>query len=123
QAYERAVQLVRDSKRSANDRIALIEVLGQIGNPSCVPALLNLLTESEPPAVRLAALSALQPFPDRAIAAAVLAQYSKMPSAVRGRAQTLLCSRPASTREFLEAVDSGRIDPKEVPFDQVRRIL
>jgi putative heme-binding domain-containing protein len=65
----------------------------------------------------------LQPFPDAAITAAVLGKYSKMPAGLRARAQTLLCSRPASTRAFLSAVDTGQINPKEVPFDQVRRIL
>jgi putative heme-binding domain-containing protein len=88
-----------------------------------LPVLLKLLTETEPAAIRMAVLSALQPFPDRTIAAAVLAQYAKMSAALRGRAQTLLCSRLPSALEFLDAVDSGRINPKEVSFDQVRRIL
>ncbi|HLJ93896.1 MAG TPA: ThuA domain-containing protein, partial [Gemmataceae bacterium] len=123
QAYERALSFVRTSKRSTTERISLIEVLGQIGNPRCVPDLLSLLADTEPPAIRMAALSALQPFPDPTIAATVLARYAKMPSALRSRAQTLLCSRPASTRAFLEAVDRGQIGPQEVSFDQVRRIL
>jgi putative membrane-bound dehydrogenase-like protein len=123
QAYERALQLITDSQRSVSERTRLIEILGQIGNPTAVPTLLNLLGESEPIAVRMAVLSALQPFPDRAIADAVLAQYPQMPPRLRSRAQTLLCSRTVSTRAFLDAVNRGRINPKEVPFDQVRHIL
>jgi putative heme-binding domain-containing protein len=46
-----------------------------------------------------------------------------MPADLRGRAQTLLCARPASTHAFLLLVDGGKIDPKDVPFDQVRRML
>jgi putative membrane-bound dehydrogenase-like protein len=123
QAQERALRLITDSKSAVEQRTRLIEVLGQTGNAASVPALSRLLAASEPAAVQMAALSALQPFPDRTIAEAVLAQYPHMSPALRGRAQTLLCSRPASTRAFLDAMDRGRINPKEVPFDQVRRIL
>jgi putative heme-binding domain-containing protein len=122
-AYERALQLILDAKLSTKDRTFLIEILGQIGNPGCVPAVLKLLGQSQPTAIRMAALSALQGFSGGTITDAVLAAYPKMSSALRGRAQTLLCSRAASTRAFLEAVDKGTINPKEVPFDQVRRML
>src|SRR5262249_19369327 len=54
-AYERALQLVTEQKTPATDRALLIEVLGQIGNPRCVPTLLKLLAESEPLAIRSAA--------------------------------------------------------------------
>ena len=50
-----------------------------------MPTLLKLLVESEPVAVRMAALSALQPFPDRTIADAVLARYPQMPPSVAER--------------------------------------
>jgi putative membrane-bound dehydrogenase-like protein len=123
EAYPRALQLAADSRIPTSDRTALIEVLGQIGNAACVPTLLKLLAGSEPAGVRMATLSALQTFADERIADAVLAGYPKMPSALRARAQTLLCSRPGSTRSFLAAVDGGKINPKEVPYDQVRRIL
>jgi putative membrane-bound dehydrogenase-like protein len=122
-AYDRALRVIADSKVSPGDRASLIEVLGQIGKAECVPALLKLLGPSEPNSIRLAALSALQPFSDTRIADRVLALYPGLPGDLRGRAQTLLCSRLASTRAFLRAVDNGRIDPKEVPFDQVRQIL
>src|SRR5262249_31659563 len=39
-----------------------------------------------------------------------------------GRAQTLLCGRPASALAFLQAVDAGKVGPREVPLDQLRRI-
>ena len=36
--------------------------------------------------------------------------------------QSLLCSRQASSLEFLKAVDAGRIPPRDVPLDQLRRM-
>jgi putative membrane-bound dehydrogenase-like protein len=122
EAYDRALQLAADRKRAQADRIGLIEILGQIARPASVPTLLKLLAAAEPKTVRMATLSALQPFSDRQISDTVLALYPQMPADLRGRAQTLLCSRPASTLEFLQAVDAGRINPKEVPLDQLQRV-
>jgi putative membrane-bound dehydrogenase-like protein len=122
EAYDRAVHLAADAKAPTPQRLALIEVLGQIGNADCVPALMDLLADSQPANIRQAALAGLQPFPDPAITETVLARYPQMPANLRGRAQSLLFSRPASTLKFLQAVDSGRIASKEVGPDQLRRI-
>jgi putative heme-binding domain-containing protein len=122
EAYDRALSLAADAKRSEADRATLIDLLGQVGKPECVPVLLKVLSEGKGDSVRGAALSALQTFPDAAIADKVLALYPSMSSALRGKAQTLLLSRPASTLKFLQAVDAGQISPKEVPLDQLFRI-
>jgi putative membrane-bound dehydrogenase-like protein len=122
EAYDRALTLAADAKRSEADRATLIDLLGQVGKPECVPVLLKVLSEGKGDAVRGAALSALQTFPDAAIADKVLALYPAMSSALRVKAQTLLLSRPASTLKFLQAVDAGQISPKEVPLDQLFRI-
>jgi putative heme-binding domain-containing protein len=103
--------------------VALLEILGQIGGPDYVPVLLDRLDGKESKAIRQAALSALQSFQDPRIAETVLASYTRLPADLRGRAQTLLCSRVDSTRALLEAVDAGKIAPKEISLDQVRRIL
>ncbi|HEV3257805.1 MAG TPA: HEAT repeat domain-containing protein, partial [Gemmataceae bacterium] len=121
--YERALQRAADLKAPAGDRQGLIQVLGQLGKPACVPIFVKLLDGSQPHGVRLSALAALQPFPDRRIADTVLALYPKMPGDLRANAQTLLLSRPGSARQFLQAVDRGRISPKEVPFTQLRQVL
>ena len=61
-----------------------------------------------------------KPSPTSASRRAVLDAYPKLSAALRGQAQTLLCSRPASALAFLQAVDAGKINPKEVPLDQLR---
>lgn len=122
EAYAKALQLAADSRASTRDRADLIEILGQIGKPDCVPTLLKVFSGGDVDGVRMAALSALQAFPDRQIAETVLALYPKLSAGLRTRAQTLLCSRPASAIEFLKAVDGGRINSKEVPLDQLQRI-
>ena len=122
-ARDRALQLAADRNAPQRDRLGLIEVLGQIGDPAAVPVLLRLLEADEPDAVRLAVLSALQPFADQRIAAKVLTLYPQMPPTLRGRAQMLLGSRPASALALVQAVDAGRIAPADVPLDQVRRLV
>jgi putative heme-binding domain-containing protein len=122
-AYERALQMIVDSKLDEQDRIHLIEALGQIGKPECVPALQELLAKSKSNALRLAALSALQAFPDPQVANHVLFLYPNLSGDLGTRAQTFLFSRPGSALAFLQAVDAGRIPPADVPLDQLRRAI
>jgi putative membrane-bound dehydrogenase-like protein len=122
-AYERALQVAADTKAPERERASLIEILGQAGKPDIVPLLLQVLGESGKSALQGAALTALQPFPDRQVGDAVLALYPRLSGDLRSRAQTLLLNRPVSALELLQAVDAGRVNPKEIPLDSVRRVL
>ena len=121
-AYEQAINRAGDDKAPEADRIALIDLLGQVGKPDCVPMLLHALTDAPSDALRGAVLSALQPFSDPSISNEVLGLYPKLSADLKGRAQSLLCGRAASSLELLKAVDAGRIAPREVPLDQLRRM-
>jgi putative membrane-bound dehydrogenase-like protein len=121
-AYDEAVGRLANSKMPQGDRLGLIELLGQAGDSQIVPLLLKLLDVNEPNAIRLAALSALQPFDSPTIAEAVLTAYPNMSAGLRIRSQSLLCSRKSGTLALLRAIDSGKIASKEVPPDQVHRM-
>ncbi len=121
-AYEQAVKRAGDAKAADADRIALIDLLGQVGKPDCLPTLLRALTDARSDAVRAADLTALQPFADPKIADEVLNLYPKWSADLKGRAISLLCGRAASSLAFLKAVDSKRIAPREAPLDQLRRM-
>lgn len=122
-AYEETLRFIVDAKTPAADRAGLIEIAGQMGKPGCVPAFLKLLADSQDSKVRLAVLAALQPFQDKQIADTVLELYPKFPADLRPRAQGLLCNRPASALALLQAVDAGKITPKEVALDQLKRVV
>jgi putative membrane-bound dehydrogenase-like protein len=122
-APERALSLVADQKTALPDRMSLIETLGQVGQPGSVPILLRLLRQPEPSAVRRASLSALQEFASPEVSHALLDLYPELPPDLRVRVQALLCSRPISARDFLQAVDGGVISPKEVSFELVRQAV
>ncbi|MBV9125860.1 MAG: ThuA domain-containing protein [Planctomycetes bacterium] len=122
-ALERTLELVRDVHTAAADRLALMEVLGQRHPPEALPVLLSLLAGQEPANIRQAALAALASYPDQRVPETVLALYPQLPAGLRAQAQSLLCSRRESARQFLLAVDAGRIAAREVPLDQLRRVL
>jgi putative membrane-bound dehydrogenase-like protein len=121
-AYEQALREAGDAKAPDADRIALIDLLGQTDKAECVPTLLKTLVEAKSDALRAAVLSALQPFADPQIAVDVLSQYPKYSADLKGRALSLLCGRAASGLELLKAVDAGRIVPRDIPLDQLRRL-
>jgi putative membrane-bound dehydrogenase-like protein len=122
-ANARALERVADHRAPPGERVALVEVLGQVGKPDSVPPLLRLLEGPEPVAVRRAALSALEHVGGAPVADHILAAYPRLPADLRGPAQALLMSRAASARAFLTAVDQGQVNPHEIPVDQVRRAL
>jgi putative membrane-bound dehydrogenase-like protein len=121
-AYDEVKGRVANAKTPANVQAALLEFLGEVGRKDCVPLLLKVLAEARSDRVRAAALTALQPFPDPAITAAVLARYPKFSGSLKSRARSLLASRPASALALLKAVDAGKVSPKELPLDQVRQL-
>jgi putative membrane-bound dehydrogenase-like protein len=120
-AYDSLVRRAADAPTPEGDRIALLELLGQVGRPGCVPVLLEVLEGAKTDGVRTAALGALQSFPEPRIAERVLALYPKLSAGLKSRARSLLVSRPPSALLLLQAVDAGRIDAKEIPLDQLQQ--
>ena len=121
EALDRALQVAGDPRAAAADRLALIELLGQVEKADTISVLLRLLDPSEKEPIRLAALTALQAFKDPRIAETVVGLYPKMPARLKSRAQSLLFSRADSALAFLKAVDQGSVAVKEVAPDQLRR--
>jgi putative heme-binding domain-containing protein len=122
-AFDDALKAVEDAGLPAGDRAALIEILGQSGKNECLAPMLRLLQSETDAKLRLALLGALQPYADKRVSDAVLALYPQLAPAVRSRAQTLLLGRPASALDFLKDVDAGRVNAKDVPLDQLQRLM
>jgi putative heme-binding domain-containing protein len=70
----------------------------------------------------MAALTALEPYDDPSIGAAVLRLYGQFNDDLRDVARTLLVSRKTWALQMLEAVDQGKIDPATVPAEAVRKL-
>ncbi len=125
QAVKRSLKLATDEKTDAARRLEVIRVFGEVDQPRCVPVLLDVLKASPSAAVKREALSALQRYDDPAVPTRVLELYADTltdKDGLRAAAHALLSSRPAWALQFLQAVDSGKINPRRVPLDVVRRV-
>jgi putative membrane-bound dehydrogenase-like protein len=121
-AFEAALRRVGDESYSRAERESLIEVLGQTASPDCIPALLGIWERADSEKLRGAALEALQHFPDLRVADALVKTYPQSSAALRTRARNALCSRASWSMVLVTAVDDGRIDPKEISLEQVRKM-
>ncbi len=119
-AHDRAVALAADPHVPRATRLAMLQLLGDVGRPDCVVAVLKLLGGREPEAVQMAALGTLQRFDREEIATALLAHYPKMPPRLRARTTEVLFSRKSWARAFLREIDAGRFAAQEVPAEQLR---
>ncbi|MCI0457098.1 MAG: c-type cytochrome [Gemmataceae bacterium] len=122
QAIDEALKVVADAKASGKERLRLLQVFGEVKQPRAVPALLGVVKGAGDPALRRAALTALQPHDDSKVGAAVVALYAALPAEVRATAEALLVSRKTWAQQLLGAVDAGKIEKRLVSLDSVRRL-
>lgn len=121
-AGQRILQLIADTKMPTATRVALVQALGQMGEPSCVPHLLALLSLEEAHDVEIAALRAVAAFDDDRIPARILAEYSRYSDKLKGICRQVLFSRPGWALAFLSKIDQGQFDAKQVPVDDLRSL-
>ena len=123
EAVAEALRLLADERADRSHRIQLLQVLGEVRRPACVPVVLRLAAHSSDNALRSAALSALAAYDDPAIATEVLAAYPNMSDDVLAAAQGLLASRRGWAIRFLAAIEERRIDAQTVPREVVEKLL
>jgi putative membrane-bound dehydrogenase-like protein len=119
QARDTARARIRETSAPDADRIALIELLGQLGRPEDAALLVETLEHGSNPAIELAALAALGQFPQPVPAAPLLKHYQHASPTVRTRILSLLCTRTTWARALLDAIDRGDIAPKVLSPAQV----
>ena len=118
-----ARRLVANSHADQADRLAMIELLGQLHGPDDLPVLLALVEPAASQALQRAALAAIGQFQQPEIAAALLARYRSASPPIGERMIGLLCSRPAWARELLAAVARGDIAPKALSTTDAQLIV
>lgn len=121
-ALDQALQTVADEKADISQRLQLVQVLGEVKQPRCVPALVGLLASTKDDTLKMAALTALQSYDSPEIASATIEIYPNLTDDVRSVAQSLLVGRKASTRVLLSAIEAGAVDPRTIPLDVVRKM-
>ncbi|HEV3262932.1 MAG TPA: PVC-type heme-binding CxxCH protein, partial [Gemmataceae bacterium] len=121
-ALDRAMALATDRRVPTVSRLAVIELLGEVGRPACVTRLMPLLGGTESETVQLAALAALQRFDRDDIASALLKNYPRMSPRLRARACAVLLSRKRWALRFLRELDRGMYSAREIPAEQLRPV-
>ena len=94
EAVAEALRLLADEQGDRAKQLQLLQVLGEVRRPACVPVVLRLACQSPDNALRSAALTALAGYDDPAIAAEVLKAYANMSDDVLAAAQNLLVDSP-----------------------------
>jgi putative heme-binding domain-containing protein len=122
-AVAKALAVVQNKKAAAEERLELIDILGEAKQPKSVPVLLGLLATKEIEAIHKAALTALSAYKDESIGAEVVKRYPAYEGELRETAETLLLSRREWSRQWLAAVDEGAIPTKAIPRHAVRQML
>ena len=121
-AQQRALALAIESKTPIPTRVAMLQVVGEFGPPSCARQVLTLLDSDQVEPIQLAALDALQHFDNDTNVDSLLVHYPKMKDRLRSATRDALLSRKSWALRFLQEIDRGRFLPQEVPLDQVRQI-
>ncbi|MGP0066045.1 MAG: PVC-type heme-binding CxxCH protein [Isosphaeraceae bacterium] len=120
-AVDRARRVAADRRAPAADRLAMIDLLGELGDPASAGMLLDLATRdrSSSTTLRFSALNALARSDDESIARALLASYPRQDDAWRRQVRDRLLSRATWARAYLSEIDGGRLPAGELTLDQL----
>jgi putative membrane-bound dehydrogenase-like protein len=123
EAISEALRELADDRADHSKQLQLIQVLGEVRQPRCVPVLLQLASHSPDNALRSAALSALPAYDEPGISDQVIKSYTEMSDDVQASAQNLLASRRGWAARFLEAIADGLIDSRTVSREVIEKLL
>ncbi|GIW94114.1 MAG: L-sorbosone dehydrogenase [Pirellulaceae bacterium] len=122
EALAKALQQIADPQTPKKDRIAYIQVLGQIRHRPAIRPLLEIAAQDADIDVRAAALAALASFDDELIGQRLSASLTQFPKPVREAAEATLLARPSWTRLLLDALQDGKIAPDQLAPTTVARL-
>jgi putative membrane-bound dehydrogenase-like protein len=122
-AITEALKKIAEPKTATAERVALVEIFGQVQQENALPVLLTLVGKEANDDVVSAALISLISYDDAKIPVTVLGRYDKFSSRAKPVAQSLLVSRLPWTQTWLQQVASGKIAKDSIPLALVRRML
>jgi putative membrane-bound dehydrogenase-like protein len=121
EAQQQAISRLTNASVSESERVELATVAGECALNSAVPALLQLLRGTS--RLQVAAVAALQNFPEREIAVALVENYGRLSGEGKTRARTALGSRAPWALELVRAVERGAMNEKELTPELLRHML
>jgi putative membrane-bound dehydrogenase-like protein len=124
-ARARALAIAIDSRARPEDRVAVMQSLGPLGDPERISALLSLVktnTPDAPDSVRLAALAALQADGRDEIGSALVDAIPTLDGRLRERTCEALLSRKSWALRLLQRIDAGTLPSTTVSSEQLRSV-
>ena len=103
-------------------RLERLAVLEELGDATCVPAVLPLLASTDAD-VQKHALAVLARVGGPGVGEAVVKAYPALPAALKPRAREILFGRKEWAKLFLALVEAGKVAPADVPVEQVRLLV
>ncbi|HEX7446792.1 MAG TPA: c-type cytochrome, partial [Pirellulales bacterium] len=120
-AEARLLSLTAEPNLADDQRTALLGLLARFASPASAAAALTWLDPRQPEAVQRAAVGAANRFESEPVTRYFLSCYAGLSPAVRSDVREALLSRPKSALALLEHVDSGVLQPDEIPTEQLQR--
>ena len=121
-AYEAVLASLRRPESSVDRRIALLDLLRDLGRSDCIPAVLSQFDLNHSSTIRLRALDVLARFESDDISQRLLDSYLQVSGAERRKIRGILLSRHATARRFLATVDEGRFPAAQVAVTELRQL-
>jgi len=121
-AVAEAIRLIQDPKAKADERLLFARAMGEVAEPTAVPALLAAAQEAGPDDLRRASLASLSSYDQEEIGAKVATLLPRVSGDVRTAAFTLLASRAKWSLRLLDAVQGGKVKVADVPDDVATRL-
>jgi len=123
QRSREALAVIADPNADTPQRVALIDLMGEVVSQEAATVLLDVLKEN--PAIQRAALRALAVHDSPEVGERIVALYPdvlRADSLVRLTALETVAARPSWTQQLIDAIESGKVDAGEIPPHVVDRI-
>ena len=122
EAYRAILSGLEESDTHEDRRVALLDLLRDLGRPDCIRAVLAQLDLQSNPTVRLRALDVLARFESDEVSERLLNSYPQVLSAEKEKIRGILLSRRSTAGAFLEAVDQDVIPAADVAVTELRQL-
>lgn len=124
EAVQAALAIARDPKTEAKKRLDFIRLFGEAEEPRAIPVLLALARDAGGLELRQTAWTSLQRYDDPRVSAQALDLLgdAKTASEMKATLLSVLSSRQSWALNLLKAVDAGKVNPRGVPIDIVRKL-
>lgn len=117
-----AIEMIENAKMKQDQRLKLIQLLGQVGSNEARDALLRVAISSAPEAVRVAAITSLGSFEAPSIANQLVARYPQESDAIQAAIIELTTARAAAAYHLLDAVEAELIPRTAVSVDLLENL-